>query len=257
MSLVLLAMAMLAGLGALLLYYRSKERRAPDNITPALGYHILTPYYDKVVRLTCREAAWKPELVKLLELQEVGSSSSSSSSSSKPTRALDIGCGTGTLVGLIKRSHGDAEVFGLDADGEVLSIARAKVARSKLDGGVHFDQGYSTKLPYPDNSFDRVTSSLLLHHLATEDKSQTFKECHRVLKPGGKLIIADWGQPASALMRICYFGVQALDGFETTADNVKGRLPELAKEAGFKRVAVIASYSTVFGTLSIFSGVKA
>ena len=256
MSLVLLAMAMLAGLGALLLYYRSKERRAPDNITPALGYHILTPYYDKVVRLTCREAAWKPELVKLLELQEVGSSSSSSSSSSKPTRALDIGCGTGTLVGLIKRSHGDAEVFGLDADGEVLSIARAKVARSKLDG-VHFDQGYSTKLPYPDNSFDRVTSSLLLHHLATEDKSQTFKECHRVLKPGGKLIIADWGQPASALMRICYFGVQALDGFETTADNVKGRLPELAKEAGFKRVAVIASYSTVFGTLSIFSGVKA
>src|SRR5260221_465800 len=74
-------------------------------------------------------------------------------------RALDLGCGTGTLTLRLKQVHPDAEVVGLDADPRALRIAEAKAATAGLQ--VTFDRGMAIALPYPDDAFDRVLSSLL------------------------------------------------------------------------------------------------
>jgi cyclopropane fatty-acyl-phospholipid synthase-like methyltransferase len=72
---------------------------------PALRYHWLTRFYDPIVRLTTRESTFKGTLLRQADIQA-------------GHRVLDLGCGTGTLATMVKRSYRSAEVFGLDADAE-------------------------------------------------------------------------------------------------------------------------------------------
>src|SRR5262249_11834213 len=100
--------------------------------------------------------------------------------------------------------------------------------------------------------FDKVMSSLFFHHLQRDAKQRTFAEISRVLKPGGELHVADWGRAANPLMRVAFFGIQLLDGFPNTSDNVAGRLPDFMRDAGFTEVAETQRFSTVFGTMSLY-----
>ena len=212
-----------------------------DEFIPVLKYHWLTFLYDSLLRLTIPEFKFKCRLVKQARIKA-------------GYRVLDLGCGTATLSLLLKKTHHDAEVFGLDADARVLEIARAKVAQSGLE--ITLNQGLSFELPYPENSFDRVLSSLLLHHLDRRNKRRTLDEVFRVLRPGGELHVADWGKPQNILMRAGHLFVQVLDGFQTTQDNVKGLLPHFFRKAGFTEVEQMARFMTVFGTISLYKARK-
>ncbi|GAB4577379.1 MAG: hypothetical protein Fur0022_01100 [Anaerolineales bacterium] len=211
------------------------------NYIPALRYEWLTGFYDTVMDKLMRETTFKQALVRQARVK-------------KGHRVLDLGCGTATLTLLIKMAHADAEVTGLDGDPKALGIARDKVAKSGLN--ITFDEGMAFNLPYTDNSFDRVFSGLLFHHLTREDKERTLKEVYRVLRPGGELHVADWGKPANAFMRAAFYLVQLLDGFKTTTDNVNGLLPEFFSKAGLQCVQETARYSTMFGTMALYQARK-
>lgn len=212
-----------------------------NNYIPALRYEWLTGFYDTVMDKLMRETTFKRALVHQAQI-------------AKGHRVLDLGCGTATLTLLIKEAHPEAEVTGLDGDPKALEIARAKIARSGL--AITLDKGMSFNLQYPDNSFDRVSSGLLFHHLTREDKVRTLKEVYRVLVPGGELHVADWGKASNALMRLVFFLVQLLDGFKTTSDNVNGLLPEFISKAGLQDVQETARYSTMFGTMALYRARK-
>jgi SAM-dependent methyltransferase len=143
---------------------------------------------------------------------------------------------------------------GLDGDADVLARARAKAAVAQLD--IAFDQGLSTSLPYADERFDRVLSSLFFHHLDRDGKQRTLAQAFRVLKPGGELHIADWGRAANPLMRVAYLGIQLLDGFDNTADNVNGLLPDFMRAADFADVTETRRFSTMWGTLSLYRATR-
>ena len=213
----------------------------PDNYVPALGFRGLTPLYDAVVRLTTREQTFKHAL-----LDQAGLAAGQ--------EVLDLGCGTGTLTIWAKQKVTGLRLAGLDGDADVLARARAKAQAAGLV--IAFDEGFSTSLPDPDGRFDRVLSSLFFHHLDRGSKQRTLAQVFRVLKPGGELHVADWGRAASPLMRAAYFGIQLLDGFENTADNVNGLLPELMRAAGFAEVSETQRFSTMWGTLSLYRAVK-
>ncbi|MCI0693927.1 methyltransferase domain-containing protein [candidate division KSB1 bacterium] len=112
-------------------------------------------------------------------------------------------------------------------------------------------------MDFPDNFFDRVISSLLLHHLTAENKRRTLAEIFRVLKPGGALHVADWGKAQNVAMRGAFFLVQMFDGFATTTENVQGKLPDYFREAGFANVKETQRYMTVYGTLSLYVAKRA
>ncbi len=210
-----------------------------ERYIPALGHAWLTGLYDPVLRATMREATFKSRLVAQADLRP-------------GHRVLDIGCGTATLTIEIKRSQPEAEVVGLDGDPDVLRRAAAKVAAAGLT--IALDHGFSDRLPYADASFDRVLTSLLLHHLTAETKRKTLAEIRRVLRPGGQVHIADWGKAQDAVMRGAFFLIQLLDGFATTTDNVNGKIPEFLREAGLADVRETGRLRTVFGTLSLYCG---
>ena len=212
-----------------------------NSYIPALGYRWLTRFYDPVVRLTTREATFKEALLRQASIRD-------------GHRILDLGCGTGTLAMMVKRAYPSAEVFGLDADPEALTLARKKLEEAGIEA--QLDQGLASALLYPDESFDRVLSSLFLHHLPSGLKLDAMREVLRVLRRGGEFHIADWGKPTNPAMRLVFVGVQLLDGFSTTTNNVRGLLPDLLRLAGFERVETGQSYSTLLGTLSLYRARK-
>ena len=205
---------------------------------PALAHHWLTPLYDPLLRWVMHESEFKRHLV---DQAQIG----------KSHRVLDLGCGTATLTILIKQIHPDSEVVGLDGDPKILEIARKKAGEAGVD--IALDHGMAFQLPYPDDSFDRVFSSLVLHHLTTENKHRTLKQVFRVLRPGGQLHFVDFGKPHNALAYVISLIVRRL---EETSDNIKGLLPEMFRKAGFDQVEESARYMTIFGTLSLYRAQK-
>ena len=216
--------------------------KSPEqSYVPALGYHFLTPLYDAVVGVTTRERSFKEALIRQANF-------------GPGQRVLDLASGTGTLAIWIKRHQPRLDITGVDVDPAVLAIASRKARTANVD--VHFERAHSYDLPYPAAHFDRVVSSLFFHHLKWQDKMRTAQELIRVLRPGGELHVADWGRPANIVMRGLFLMIQCLDGFETTRDNVAGRLVALFDEAGFTDVAERQTFSTIFGSMALYRAVK-
>jgi ubiquinone/menaquinone biosynthesis C-methylase UbiE len=123
----------------------------------------------------------------------------------QPTDAvLDVGCGTGTLAMNVARHVGRAgRVAGIDPGTEQISRARSKAARHHLS--IEFQIGVIEQLPFPDQTFDVVLSTLMMHHLPVPLKRQGLAEIARVLKPGGRLVIADFTRKQERQGRAAHF----------------------------------------------------
>lgn len=202
---------------------------------PAAGHDWLLPLYDPLVKLLGSESAHR----QLLDQAGI-----------RPGyRVLEIGCGTGNLVILVKRLHPGAEVVGLDPDPKALARARRKAEREALS--IQFDHGFSDALPFPDGSFDRVLSAFMFHHLLNPDeKTKTLLEARRVLVPGGSLHLLDFG---GARGRSEGFLEHFLHRTERLQDNAGDRVVSLMREAGFEEPAEVAHrVMTIFGRVTYY-----
>lgn len=216
------------------------ETKEKNKYVPALSFDFLTPLYDPLIALTGWETTFKSELRTQAAVQP-------------GERVLDLACGTATLTISIKREQPDAEVHGLDGDERILAKARKKAGAAGAE--ISFIKAYSTAMPYPDDFFDCVLTSLFFHHLTAEDKKKTLLEIFRVVKPGGRLHIADWGVPANLLMKLAQQPVIWLDG-ASTKDSFQGKLPAFAREAGFEDVTETGKFNTIGGTVRLHKAKK-
>jgi demethylmenaquinone methyltransferase/2-methoxy-6-polyprenyl-1,4-benzoquinol methylase len=114
--------------------------------------------------------------------------------------ALDVCCGTGDIAFALARQ--EASVVGLDFTGPMLRMAER---RSEAQAGSRpaFVQGDAQQLPFPDNSFDIVTVGYGLRNLAGWERG--LAEMWRVSRPGGRLLVLDFGKPEHPLWRRAYF----------------------------------------------------
>jgi arsenite methyltransferase len=107
-------------------------------------------------------------------------------------QVLDVGCGTGYLsIPLAETVQPDGKVYCLDRDARLQALIESKAAAKGLESTVELVCSDSSDIPFPDNYFDAVLSSYLLHELA-DQAPHTLKEICRVLKPNHKFALADY-----------------------------------------------------------------
>jgi len=105
-------------------------------------------------------------------------------------KVLDVGTGPGTLVRELARKLAGLQVYGIDLSEDMIGLARAHARREHLEERVQFESSDVAHLPYPDQSFDVVVSTISMHHWA--ELAQPLRELYRVLRPGGRVWIYDF-----------------------------------------------------------------
>lgn len=188
---------------------------------PQTGGHVIhwARWYDALNRLL---PFGRPIREKLVEL----------ASPAPGEHVLDVGCGTGAIALAVASRLGAGKVRGIDPSPEMIEVATEKA--TKAGAAADFQVAAIERLPFPDASFDLVTSSLMLHHLPPDVKRAGLAEVWRVLKPGGRFVAVDFAttshSPLGHLLSILGRG----RGESTVAE-----LTPLLKEAGFIQVEAI------------------
>lgn len=141
-------------------------------------------------------------------------------------KVLDVGCGTGYLTRLVAAAVAPGgSVVGIDPSPTVIGYAR-----SKAGAACTYETGVAEALELPDASFDVVVTSLAIHHIPADVRPAALCEMFRVLRPGGRLLLADFRPPRSRLGRHL-IGVLTGPAMEHNSVDL---LDGLAAEAGFE-----------------------
>jgi SAM-dependent methyltransferase len=168
---------------------------------------------------------------------------------------LEVGCGTGNLLVTAAAAAPGATVVGLDPDAAALDRARSKTARKGLS--VRLEQGFADELPHANGSVDRVLSAFMFHHLPADAKAAMLREVHRVLAPGGQLLLLDFeGMPRPGrlvALLLCLVGPGHGHGHADGAEppglvpNDPAMVRELLAEAGLTDVTEVDAGRNAFG----------
>ncbi|MFI6390707.1 class I SAM-dependent methyltransferase [Nonomuraea sp. NPDC050540] len=206
--------------------------------TPALGRFAPTRLYDAVAALT-RERLWRG----LLAMH----------AAPRPGDVIvDVGCGTGSLALLLHRVEPRARLIGVDPDPDVLALARRKAAAAGAELEWRAGMGDALTEIVEAGSASTAVSSLVLHQCPVAMKRAVLASMFAVLRPGGRLVLADYGLQRSALMRTAFRVVQLADGRADTQPNADGILPALMADAGFGDVREAEVVSTITGSISVY-----
>lgn len=213
-----------------------------SSFTPAAGRFAPTFIYDPLIALT-RERLWRTIAVAHL--------------APRPGDVIvDVGCGTGSLAVLIGRVQPQARIIGVDPDTAVLAIAARKADAVGVEVDWRTAMGDDLSAAVSAESVDAVVSSLVLHQCPMPTKQAIIAAMFAALRPGGRLVIADYGHQRSWLMRAAFSIVQLADGKTDTQPNADGILPDLLSDANFQDVREADVVSTISGSISIYVASK-
>ncbi len=214
----------------------SVTKHHPHDYLPAAGHDAFLPGYDLLTRLLGIHRVHQ-RLIDQAELAD-------------DQRVLEIGCGTGNLTVRAKRTRPGIEVIGSDPD--PLALARAQRKAPGLTG-IRFERGYAQELPYRDAEFDRVLSSMMLHHLPDDVKAAAAVEIFRVLRPGGRLHLVDIGGAMTA-----HDGLAArlMMHNRHAAANLGDSIPRLLGAAGFECAEITTQQHRIVGRLTYYRATR-
>lgn len=186
-------------------------------------------------------------------------------------KVLDIAGGTGDLsYAFSKRVGSDGQVILADINESMLRVGRDRLADRGVAGNLEVVQANAESLPFPDNEFDVVTIAFGLRNVTHKEIALT--EMHRVLKPGGRLLVLEFSKPRHELLSKAYdlYSFKALplmgklvtkdaDSYQYLAESIRKHpdqetLRDMMLEAGFPRVTF---HNMTGGVVALHRGVKA
>ena len=168
-------------------------------------------------------------------------------------RVLEIGCGTGNVIISAKRSRPGLEAVGSDPDPRILDRARRKAAGLS---DIRFDEAYAQRLPYADGEFDRVLSSMMLHHVGGDAKAEVAAEIFRVLRPGGRLHLVDISGDAHVHRGLLARLAKLAKRNPHFSENIGNAIPRLLSEAGLECTRVATHSQRLVGQLAYYQAVR-
>ena len=160
-------------------------------------------------------------------------------------RLVDVGCGTGKLVVAAAKRLGDAyggtsHVLGIDATPGMIDLAIERARRMGV--AADFQVGIAEALPLPDGTADAVTSSYFFHHLPPDVKPLALREMWRVLAPGGRLVITDYGRARGLFGLIASFPMRA-NFYEYVRPQLGGELEGIIAAEGLGEPEIVSAIS--------------
>lgn len=119
-----------------------------------------------------------------------------------PKQMLDVATGTGDLAIAAARSIKNLHVEATDIAAVMLDHAKLKVSKARLESQINVTLNDAEDLKFENNRFDAITAAFGVRNF--EDVSRGLKEMHRVLKPGGKIIILEFSKPRSGFFALLF-----------------------------------------------------
>lgn len=162
---------------------------------------------------------------------------------------LDVGCGTGLLTAEIARRHFRSRVTGIDASPSMIAVA----GRKRSLANCSYRVALAESLPFAAAAFDFVTSALFFHHVYCRLKKICLREIYRVLKPGGRLLLADMDTPYTPLGWALSLGAWKIFRQPEIKENIDGVMADLIVEQGFVKLEKAARFS---GYIAVWSAEK-
>jgi ubiquinone/menaquinone biosynthesis C-methylase UbiE len=177
---------------------------------------------------------------------------------SEGSRVLDIGCGTGSLA--IACARRGAQVTGIDISPQMLDIARRKVEQAGLTDSITLLQMSAIELDerFESESFDTIMSSLTFSELSDDEQRFVLRQCQRLLKNGGRLVVADETVPPSWPKRLLHLLVRLPLAAVTylltqTTTRAVAKLESKIADAGFE---IQWANTSLLGDFKIIGAIK-
>lgn len=203
--------------------------------TPPLGTGD-TADYDRAIRRWTREMRWRSAVIELLAPR-------------RGETIIDVGCGTGSFAVMLKTAEPGVNLIGIDPDEEALAIARAKADAAGVE--VRWERGFARDID--GHPADAVVSSLMFHQMPLAEKQAGLAAMYAALRPGGRLVVADYGRQRGLMRLLFRLTIQRLDGVADTQPNADGILPGLVRTAGFGNIREARRIHTVTGTIALIA----
>lgn len=190
---------------------------------PPAGFSVLTRFYDVLCSIFGFGGGLKRKALAIAAIRD-------------GETVLDIGCGTGVFLKMAAKRISSARFIGVDPDADALRIAEKRLR--KYESIVVLKKGFAEELPIESGSVDVCVSSLAFHHMPDAAKKKAVAEIFRVLRPGGRVLIADFGK-AESTSRFIVSILTVIENTEYLKGNFEGLIPQLLTEAGFRDVAIV------------------
>jgi demethylmenaquinone methyltransferase/2-methoxy-6-polyprenyl-1,4-benzoquinol methylase len=186
----------------------------------------------------------------------------------KPNAVLDVATGTGDMAIATVAAH-PCKITGVDIAEQMMEIGRMKVADKNLQQSITFQLADSEQLPFPDNSFDAVMCAYGVRNFENLEAGLT--EMHRVLRPGGKVVILEFSHPSAFPIKqlytfYCRYIMPTIGKWVSKSDRAYSYLNksveafpygkhflEILGKCGFKETK---ARPLTFGVTTIYSAVK-
>ena len=195
---------------------------------PPVSWHILTPIYDLFCAMLGFGKSFRKRILNSVKLED-------------GFLVADIGCGTGVFLEVAKKQFPGVNFIGVDPDAQALNIAGYRFDKAGLV--VELKEAFGEALSIADESIDVSFSTLAFHHMPDEVKYKAIGQMHRILKPGGVMVITDFGETKGMQFWLAHL----LKKHAYTKGNLEGLIPEYIQRAGFKNCQI---------TGNSFSGIK-
>lgn len=202
---------------------------------PALRFHWLTRIYDPLIERWLATAPMRAAVVEALDLRP-------------GMRVMELGCGPGRLAVEIKRRHPGVILEAVDADPEMIAMARRNAEQAGVE--ITFREADITRLPSLGR-YDRIYSTLVFHHLRPEGKWSALRWVREALGPDGRFVVADFGRPHGLTQWLVSHLVQPLDGIANTAPHRDGRFERMLGET-FGTAEHVTAWKTFAGTFQVW-----